>query len=210
MTFTFNFTSSKLAACVPNSKIDEWFKVINTTLPSYSINSVSRVAAWLAQMAHESGDFRLLTENLNYSTRGLRATFPKYFPTDALAEQYARQPEKIANRVYGGRMGNGVESTGDGWKFRGRGLIQITGKSNYTQCSLTLYGDQEILLKNPEILIEYDGAVRSACWFWNSRSLNTFADQRDITTISRRINGGDHGLADRTQRFNRYLSILAA
>jgi putative chitinase len=208
MSFDFDFTPEKLANCINNSHINEWYEHIVAVLPDYEINTVNRVACWLAQMGHESGDFKFTSENLNYSAKGLRGVFGKYFPTDELAQQYQRQPEKIANRVYANRMGNGAESSGDGWKFRGRGIIQITGKSNYTTCSETLYGDPNILLDNPDILCEMDGAVRSACWFWNSRYLNDWADSLDNLTVTKKINGGTHGLADRDQRLQKNLTIL--
>lgn len=208
MSFDFDFTQEKLAACINNSNIDQWYNTIVQTLPEYQIVTVNRVACWLAQMGHESGDFKFLVENLNYSAKGLRATFGKYFPTDQLARQYERQPEKIANRVYANRLGNGSEQSGDGWKFRGRGLIQVTGKNNYTDCSNTLYGDPKILVDDPTILSETDGAVRSACWFWNSRNLNSWADSLDNTTLTKKINGGTNGLDDRNQRLQRCLAAL--
>ena len=158
-------------------------------------------------MGHESGDLRELQENLNYGAKGLRVTFPRYFQTDEIALEYQRKPEKIANRVYGGRMGNGPEETGEGWKFHGRGLVQITGKENYTHCSTALYGDDR-LLDNPDLLADMDGAVRSACWFWNSRNLNPLADAGDIVTITKRINGGTIGLPDREARYRHCLSVL--
>lgn len=207
MPFDFNFTEEHLSNCINNHALGDWFAAINDNLPEYGITSVERVAAWLAQMGHESGDFKELKENLNYGAKGLRVTFPKYFPSDEMALAYQRQPEKIANRVYGGRMGNGSEETGDGWKYHGRGLIQITGKDNYTYCSNALYGDLS-LLENPDMLCDMDGAVRSACWFWNSRNLNPLADAGDIVTITKRINGGTIGLDDRTNRWHRALSVL--
>lgn len=207
MPFDFNFTEEHLSHCINNHALGDWFAAINDNLPEYGITSVERVAAWLAQMGHESGDFKELKENLNYGAKGLRVTFPKYFPSDEMALAYQRQPEKIANRVYGGRMGNGSEETGDGWKYHGRGLIQITGKDNYTYCSNALYGDLS-LLENPDMLCDMDGAVRSACWFWNSRNLNPLADAGDIVTITKRINGGTIGLDDRTNRWHRALSVL--
>jgi putative chitinase len=126
-----------------------------------------------------------------------------------MALEYQRQPQKIASRVYGGRMGNGPEETQEGWLFHGRGLIQITGKDNYTHCSNALYGDLR-LLDTPELLCQQDGAIRSACWFWNSRELNDFADNHDIITITKRINGGTLGLAERTERYHRALEVLGS
>jgi len=207
MGFDFNFTVDQLAVCIPNPNISFWYQPICDILPTYQITSILRVAAWLAQMGHESGDLAEIDENLNYSAKGLRNTFPKYFPTDELALAYARQPIKIASRVYGGRMGNGAEPTQEGWKYHGRGLIQITGKENYTMCSNALYGDTR-LIDTPELLTEQDGAIRSACWYWNSRELNTCADNKDILTITKRINGGTNGLTQRMDRYQRALQIL--
>jgi putative chitinase len=207
MSFEFDFTPEKLAKCMPNKEIDKWFEAIFYTLPDYEITTVLRVAAWLAQMGHESGDLREVQENLNYSAKGLRGIFPRYFPSDELALEYQRQPQKIANRVYGGRMGNGPEETGDGWKFHGRGLVQITGKENYSHCSQAMYGDSR-LLDSPDLLVEQDGAIRSACWYWNSRKLNELADAGDMLTITKRINGGTIGLDDRMNRYRRALQIL--
>lgn len=208
MAFDFNFTKDKLARCINNPKIGDWYDTIYRTLPEYGISTRLRVAGWLSQCGHESGDFRTLVENLNYGAPGLRATFGKYFPTQALAESYQRKPEMIANRVYGGRMGNGAETTGDGWKFRGRGIIQITGKDNYRNCSRTLYGDEALLLETPDLLLEIDGAVRSACWYWNSRNINVDADRGDVLAMTKKINGGTHGLDDRQRRYSLCMSVL--
>jgi putative chitinase len=209
MSFEFDFTPEKLLACIPGHNIDAWYEPIVNALPDYEIVTVMRVAAWLAQMGHESGDLREVQENLNYSAKGLRGVFPRYFPTDEMALEYQRKPEKIASRVYGGRMGNGPEETQEGWKFHGRGLVQITGKENYSHCSQALYGDLR-LLENPDLLAEQDGAIRSACWYWNSRQLNPLADAGDIVTITKRINGGTIGLEDRTNRYHRALQVLSA
>ena len=209
MSFEFDFTAQHLAACMPNPKIEEWYQPICDVLPEYEITTPLRMAAWLAQMGHESGDLREIEENLNYSAKGLRGVFPRYFPTDEMALEYQRHPQKIASRVYGGRMGNGPEETQEGWLYHGRGLVQITGKENYTHCSMALYGDTR-LLETPELLCEQDGAIRSACWFWNSRALNAHADNRDITTITKRINGGTIGLEDRVNRYHRALQVLGA
>lgn len=207
MNFDFNFTQDKLSDCISNNDLSIWYIALCDILPKYSINTKKRVAAWLAQTGHESGDFKFLVENLNYSTKGLRTVFPKYFPTDYIASQYARQPEKIANVVYANRLGNGNTISGDGWKFRGRGLIQVTGRSNYKDCSTMLY-DSDLLLKSPELLQDVDGAIRSACWFWNKNNLNSLADAGDIVTISKRINGGTTGLQDRLNRYNNCLQVL--
>jgi putative chitinase len=209
MSFEFDFTPEQLAQCIPGRNIGEWYQPICNVLPDYLITSKLRVAAWLAQMGHESGDLTEIEENLNYSAKGLRGVFPHYFPTDEMALEYQRQPVKIASRVYGGRMGNGPEETQEGWKYHGRGLVQITGKENYFHCSNALYGDAR-LIDNPELLCEQDGAIRSACWYWNSRELNGFADNRDMVTITRRINGGTIGLQERMERYERALRVLDA
>jgi putative chitinase len=171
----------------------------------YNINTINRIAAFLAQTGHESLDFTVVVENLNYSTQGLRKTFKKYFPTDALAKQYARQPEKIANRVYANRMGNGSEASGDGWKYRGKGLIQLTGKSNHAEFAQ---------FKNLELshIVDYlltpEGAFESACWFWSKRGLNPIADAGDVTRVTKLINGGTNGLRDRQVRYTRAKNAL--
>lgn len=207
MAFQFDFTEEKFSQIINNPHSAEWFVAISDNLPEYQIDTKLRVAAWLAQIGHESGSFKWLTENLNYSADRLLQVFPYYFSDIETASQYARHPEMIANRVYSNRLGNGNEASGDGWKFRGRGLIQLTGKENYTKCSQALYGDLS-LLDNPDLLAEMDGAVRSACWFWNSRSLNGYADASAMETITRRINGGLNGYEDRMARYNLALSIL--
>lgn len=209
MSFQFAFSKDKLQACVPgNNKITDWYDVICQVLPEYQIITWQRVSQWLAQMGHESGDFRVLTENLNYSADALQRVWPRHFPTADIATQYARQPERIANSAYANRMGNGPESSGDGWRFRGRGLVQVTGRSNYTDASRALYGDEQILLKEPHILSEPDGAIRSACWYWNSRKINGVADREDTEAVTKLINGGTHGLADRQARYARAAAVL--
>ncbi len=208
MGFDFDFTQDKLAACIKNPNIGAWYDALCEILPDYGITTVHRVAAWLSQTGHESMDFKAVQENLNYGAKGLMGTWPRHFPNESVANAYARQPEKIANKAYANRMGNGPEDSGEGWAFRGRGLIQVTGKDNYRKCSEALYGDQEVLLNDPDILCDADGAIRSACWFWNSRNLNADADRQDVLTITKKINGGTHGLDDRQARYNRYLQLL--
>lgn len=166
-----------------------------------------RQAAFLAQCAHESAEFTAVKENLNYSGTALRNIFGKYFRTDELVAQYARKPERIANRVYANRMGNGNEASGDGWRFRGRGLIQLTGRNNYTACGNDL---QINLIDNPEWLETPQGAVKSALWFWNRNDLNSYADVEDIRGMTKRINGGYHGLDDRIAKYNKAKEILGA
>lgn len=204
--FTFNFTEDKLRQCIPSNKnVSEVFKSLVEILPKYGINTAERVAAFLAQCGHESIDFTVLQENLNYSTKGLGATFSKYFPTVELADGYARKPEKIASRVYANRMGNGDEASKDGWKYRGRGAIQLTGKDNYTAFSKTIGKTLDETVAYCETL---NGAIESACWFWNKNNLNAIADKKDILTLTKRINGGTIGLADRTSHYEKNLKIL--
>ena len=206
--FKFDFTEEKLHHLLPRVKnVSEWYSSICETLPQYNIDDIARVSAFIAQCAHESGGFTIMEENLNYSAQGLRKIFGKYFPTDDLANQYARKPEKIANRVYASRMGNGDESTGDGWKFRGRGLIQLTGRSNYTKCSQAFF-DDSTLVDNPDILSQPYYALNSACWFWNSNNLNALADAQDIKMLTKRINGGFIGLEDRIKHYNHAIEVL--
>jgi putative chitinase len=161
----------------------------------------------MAQCAHESGSFRALKENLNYKAASLRKVFPKYFPNDTLAAAYAGKQEMIANRVYGGRMGNGNEHSGDGYRYCGRGLIQLTGKSNYQAFANSIETPIEDV---PEYLATFEGAVQSACWFWESNNLNQFADAGDILTMTKRINGGTNGLDDRKAHYRHALAVLGA
>jgi putative chitinase len=157
-------------------------------------------------MGHESADFTRLTENLNYSAAGLVKTWPKRF-TEETAQGYHRKPEKIANKVYADRMGNGNEASGDGWKYRGRGIIQITGKNNYVAFSNAKFDDLR-LLEDPDYLLTPEGAVESACWFWTTNNLNEIAGAQNITLITKRINGGTHGLSSRIARYERAIDIL--
>ena len=208
MPFLCNFTAETLARMLPRNKQPaEWFYYLEQILPDYEINTKLRVAAFMAQCAHESGEFTVLQENLNYSAEGLQKIFHKYFPDLASTIGYARQPQKIANRVYANRMSNGPETSGDGWRFRGRGIIQITGRDNYTRCSKDLYED-DTLITNPDKLCDKDGAIYSACWFWWGKNLNELADASDMLTITKRINGGTNGLEDRMKHYNHYLQIL--
>jgi len=171
--FDFDFSKDILDQIVPkNPYIEHWHEAIVKILPDYEINTKLRVAAFLAQCAHESGNFRAIKENLNYRWQSLRKVFPKYFPTDALAQEYANKQNKqeaIANRIYGGRMGNGPEESGDGYRYCGRGLIQLTGKYNYERYAESL----EISVEEAsEHLTTFEGCVQSACWFWESNNLN--------------------------------------
>lgn len=171
-----------------------------TLLNNYGINTPIRLAHFMAQIEHESG-LKPISENLNYSAEGLSKTFRKYFPTMATANAYARQPEKIANRVYANRMGNGNEQSGDGWKYRGRGFLQITGKDNY----LVLSKDTRIdFLNNPDLLLQEANAMISALWFWQKNDLNSYADTGDIIGLTRRINGGLNGIEHRKQLLEKW------
>ena len=204
--FEFDFTQEKLAQILPgNPYLDHWFEALCKILPDYDINTAPRVAAFLAQTAHESGGYKALKENLNYRAVTLRKVFPKYFPTDELANAYAQKPEMIANRVYGGRMGNGDEHSGDGYRYCGRGLIQLTGKDNYTKFAESIETPVEEL---PEFLATFEGAIQSACWFWETTNLNQYADNGDILTMTKRINGGTIGLEDRKHHYAHAMHVL--
>ncbi len=204
--FTFDFKKEQLKEMIPkNPYVDQWFHAISEILPEYEINTPQRVAAFLAQCAHESGGFIFLKENLNYKAASLRKVFPKYFPDDAIAAQYANKPEKIANRVYANRMGNGDEASGDGFRYCGRGLIQLTGKDNYTFFAASLDIPVE---EASEYLQTFEGAVQSACFFWEQNNLNQWADKGDILTLTKRINGGTIGLEDRQKHYQHALHIF--
>ena len=204
-------TQQQLGACIGNNPyLEQWTDALNKILPDYGIDTPERVAAFVAQSAHESGNFTALHENLNYRAETLRKVFPKYFPTDEIAQQYASQPNKaelIANRVYANRMGNGPEALGDGFRYCGRGLIQLTGKSNYQAFAESIETPVEQI---PEFLATFEGAVQSACWFWESNNLNQYADSGDIVTMTRRINGGTLGLEDRQKHYNHALEVFGA
>ena len=208
MSFTFDFTKQQLKEMIPkNPYVDQWFEAISEILPEYEITTPQRVAAFLAQCAHESGGFVFLKENLNYKAASLRRVFPKYFPDDAIAAQYAGKGEMIANRVYANRMGNGDEASGDGFRYCGRGLIQLTGKNNYTFFA----GSLDIPVEEAsEYLQTFEGAVQSACFFWEQNKLNQRADAGDILTLTKRINGGTIGLEDRVKHYNHALHIFGA
>jgi putative chitinase len=200
--FDFDFTLDKFKSCVGGNPpyADHWFEALCAILPDYDINTVPRVAAFLAQTAHESGGYRAIKENLNYKAESLMRVWPKYFPTMEIAKQYAHNQQAIANR-----MGNGPEETGDGWKFCGRGLIQLTGKDNYTRYAQSL----EIGLDEAsEHLTTFEGCVQSAAWFWEANNLNQWADKGDMLTLTKRINGGTLGLEDRIKHYNHAVHVL--
>lgn len=201
-------TPEQLSQIIPgNQYVDQWCEALNKILPDYEINTPQREAAFLSQCAHESAGFTALQENLNYRAESLMRVWPKHFPTMEIATQYAHHPEQIANRAYANRMGNGDEASGDGWKFRGRGLIQLTGRANYTAFGTTVN-------MTPDQVIEYvqtfDGAVQTACWFWKTNNLNQYADVNNIQTITQRINGGLNGLDDRIAKYNLAQQVLGA
>ena len=197
----YNIDLNKFKSVFPNCKDSEILvNLFDNILNPAGINTKERVCMFLAQCGHESGGFSVNIENLNYSATSLKAVFGKYFPTNLLAEQYARQPEKIANRVYANRMSNGDEASGDGWKFRGRGFIQITGKYNYQQFSKDFGLD---IVENPDLVSEdIVLSIKTAVWFWNKNNLNVFADKEDLLTVTKRINGGTNGIEDRKRLFN--------
>ena len=200
-------TLDQLKQVIPkNQYVGYWHHALAQLLPQYEINTPDRIAAFLAQCAHESGGFVFIKENLNYKWQSLRKVFPKYFPTDALAQQYEKQPQKIANRVYASRMGNGPEESGDGWRFCGRGLIQVTGRDNYSWFAASLQISPE---EASEYMETFEGAAQSACWFWESNNLNQWADKKDILTLTKRINGGTIGLEDRKKHYEHCLHVLA-
>ena len=195
----------KLKGHVPDSVITQ----IPGVMEKFQINTPLRLAHFLAQCGHESGGFRLTKENLNYSAKGLMGIFKKYFPTETIANQYARKPEKIANKVYGGRMGNGPEASGDGAKFCGRGYIQLTGKDNYTAFGKSINED---ICANPQLVAE-KYPLLSAAWFFSKNGLHKLADggatDAVVTQITKRVNGGTIGLADRIKHFKEYHALLA-
>jgi putative chitinase len=181
----------------------KWLAPLEATFAKYDISTPKRQASFIGQCAHESGNFKTLQENLNYSAEGLMKTWPSRFPTKEIADQYARQPAKIAGKVYNGRMGNTSEE--DASKYLGRGLIQLTGKENYANCGLGLGVD---LLGNPDWLLDPKYATLSAGWFWGKRGLNSLADSGDYETMTKRINGGLIGLDDRKTKISKALSVL--
>lgn len=199
-------TQQQLLRAVPElfkPRLGEFVECFNRWAPTFGVDTPLRVVHFLSQVFHESGYLRYCEENMNYSAEGLLKTFPKYFKTRSVAEHYARKPEAIANRVYGGRMGNGPEASGDGWRFRGRGLIGTTGRSNYQE-----YADSEFckgdLMNNPELLAKAPGNVKSALFFWWKNNCNKWADADDCDGLSRRINGGTNGLANRKFLLRRF------
>ena len=203
------FSEQQLQTIMPHAttqNINKYLNPLNSQLPIFQVNTPMRKAHFIAQIAHESGSFRLSVENLNYRAQALHDVFGKYFPTDKLANQYAHKPEQIASRVYANRMGNGDEASGDGWKYRGRGLIQLTGTENYRLCGQDLSLD---LLQNPDQLANDPKiAIDGAGWYWDSKNLNKWADEDNIEKITRLINGGLNGFDDRKQFLARAKKVL--
>ena len=202
---TSGFNLEKLRGHIPDAVIAQ----IPETASKFLINTPLRLAHFLAQCGHESGGFRATQENLNYSAKGLNGIFKKYFPTEAAAKSYERQPAKIASKVYGNRMGNGPESTGEGFKFRGRGYIQLTGKDNYTAFGKAINED---MTSNPD-KVASNYALLSAAWFFNKNGLHKMADEGAtdlvVTKITKRVNGGTIGLVDRIKHFKEYYKLLS-
>jgi putative chitinase len=204
-------TLEQLKELLPkNPYVKQWHDALSQLLPDYEIDTPQRIAAFIAQCAHESGNFTALKENLNYRAVTLRKLFSKYFPNDELANAYAsmsNKQEAIANRIYANRMGNGPEESGDGFRYCGRGLIQLTGKTNYSLFAESL----EISVEEAsEYLQTFEGAAQSACWFWESNNLNRFADVGDIKGLTKAINGGFIGLEDRIKHYEHALHVMGA
>ena len=210
---SFELKKEHLAALIPGNKdVDAWHAALVEVMPKYGINTERRAAHFISQCAHESGEFRIMEENLNYSEKALNAVFGRYFGAAPKrnAAEYARNPEKIANYVYqdkfrskGGQMGNVNE--GDGWRFRGRGLKQLTGRNNYTGFGKSVGMTAE---EAAEYVATPKGAVESACWFWDTNKLNTIADTDDVVKMTKKINGGNIGLADRQARYKKAMEVF--
>lgn len=204
--FKFDFEEWMAEELIHREDWKEWYDSMCEILPLWGVDTVERVAGFIAQCGHESGGFRVLSENLNYSAKALNTIFPKYFRRAGRdANEYHRQPEKIANIIYANRMDNGDTDTGDGWKFRGGGILQLTGRYNYTQ-----FG--KAVEKTAEEAVEYvrtkAGALDSACWFWDENNINDYCDRQDIVGMTKRINGGTIGLEDRKKHYIHALDVL--
>ena len=182
-----------------------WYEEFIKNYQYYDVNTTNRIAAFIAQCAHESNDFTIIQENLNYSAKRLMEVWPKRFPNATVANKYSRNPIKLANYVYANRLGNGPEESGDGWKYSGKGVIQLTGKSNYIDFGKTINKSLEDI---PEFLLTPEGAMLSAFYFWNKNNLNLKADKKDIIGMTKIINGGTHGLDDRIRKFLKNIKIM--
>jgi len=202
----FDFKVEQVAELLPRIEAQVWFDAMTRVLPKWNIDTVDRVAGFIAQTSHESGGYSVLTENLNYSAEALDKIFPKYFKRAGRdARNYHRQPEKIANVIYANRMDNGNENSGDGWRFRGGGILQLTGRYNYTE-----FGKAEDMSAEEatEFVRSPIGALASACWFWDTNNINKYCDTQDITGMTKRINGGTIGLEDRKKHYAHALEVL--
>jgi len=202
----FDFKVEQVAELLPRVNGLLWHDAMQRVLPKWNINTVDRVAGFIAQTSHESAGYTVLTENLNYSAEALDKIFPKYFKRAGRdAKDYHRQPEKIANIIYANRMDNGDTDSGDGWRFRGGGILQLTGKYNYTQ-----FGKAEDMSAEEatEFVRSPIGALASACWFWDTNNINKYCDAQDITGMTKRINGGTIGLEDRKKHYAHALEVL--
>ena len=204
--FKFEFEEWMAEELIHRDDWKDWYEAMCEILPLWSVDTIERVAGFIAQCGHESGGFRVLSENLNYSAKALNSIFPKYFRRAGRdANEYHRQPEKIANVIYANRMDNGDTDSGDGWRFRGGGILQLTGRYNYTQ-----FG--KAVEKSPDEAVEYvrtkAGALDSACWFWDTNNINKYCDDMDIVGMTKRINGGTIGLDDRKKHYLHALDVL--
>ena len=204
--FKFEFEEWMAEELIHRDDWKEWYEAMCEILPLWEVDTIERVAMFLAQCGHESGGFRVLSENLNYSAAALNKIFPKYFiRAGRNAQDYHRQPERIANVIYAGRMDNGDTDSGDGWRFRGGGILQLTGRYNYTK-----FG--EAVDMSPEEAVDYvrtkKGALDSACWFWDTNGLNKYCDARDVKGATKRINGGYIGLEDREKHYKHAMEVL--
>ena len=206
MLFRSDFTVEKLEQLIPEAKygVDVWYKELNILLPVFSISSTNRVAAFIAQTVHESVGYKVLKENLNYKAAALQKVWPKHF-NQSNASAYADNPEAIANKVYANRMGNGDESTGDGYKYCGRGLLQLSGKTNYMK--FAQYAGIS-LEEAPEYVETPRGAVHSASWLWYVKNLNAYADANDFIGMTNRVSGGVFGVNERTKYYERAIKVL--
>lgn len=196
-------TNEQLQALNIDSK---WLEPLTNTFAKYNLDTITRQAAFIGQCGHESNNFKTLEENLYYNAGALMRVWPSRFPDASTAEKYANNPEEIANKVYGGRADLGNTEDGDGWKFHGRGLIQLTGRSNYQVCGDAL---KQSFTSQPSLLLEPQWACMSAGWFWNKKNLNDLADSEDWIFMTKRINGGSIGLQDRIDRIHKAMDILS-
>ena len=202
----FDFKREHVSTILHRGDADEWYDAMVAMFPKYDITTEARVAGFIAQTAHESANYKVLSENLNYSAKALDAIFGKYFKRAGRdAQQYHRQPEKIANTIYANRMDNGNTASGDGWRYRGGGILQLTGKYNYTAFGKSVGMSAE---DATDYVRTKEGAIESACWFWKENNINKYCDSNDIVRMTKRINGGTIGLADRKKHYAHALEVL--